>query len=102
MKNSNGGSLCIGVLNDVHPVWVEQGDDEVECLAVEIWVDDFPVRIVTAYGPKSADRMERKTKFWDFIERQAINALETGSGFILQMDCNSHLGNEIIKDDLNN
>ena len=35
-KNSNGGGLCIGVLNDLHPVWISQGDDEVECLTVEV------------------------------------------------------------------
>ena len=50
-KNKSGGGLCIGVLKDLQPVWVAQGDDEVECLAVEVWVDEFPVRVVTAYGP---------------------------------------------------
>ena len=57
--NSNGGGLCIGVLNDVRPVWVDQGDDEFECLTVEIWADDFPLR-VTAHGPQIAGRMDRK------------------------------------------
>ena len=90
-KNSNGGGLCIGVHKSLRPVWVSQGDDEVECLAVEIWVDDFPIRIVTAYGPQLGDKLERKQKFWSFIEREAINAFENGSGFILQMDSNSHL-----------
>ena len=35
-KNSNGGGLCIGVKKDLKPVWVNQGDDEVEALAVEV------------------------------------------------------------------
>ena len=100
-KNSNGGGLCIGVQKDLKPVWVGQGDDEVEALAVEIWVDDFPIRIVTAYGPQVSDAVERKLKFWDFIEREANNAFENGSGFILQMDSNSHLGKDVIKEDPN-
>ena len=66
-KNSNGGGLCIGVLKDLRPVWISQGDDEVECLTVEVWANDFPIRIVTAYGPQLGDSMERKTHFWDFI-----------------------------------
>ena len=98
-KDRNGGGLCIGVLNDLHPAWVAQGDDEVECLAVEVWVEDFPIRVVTAYGPQLGDPLIKKQKFWDFIENQAINAYDNGAGFILQMDSNSHLGPEVIKND---
>ena len=82
-KKSNGGGLCIGVQNNLKPVWVGQGDDEVEALAVELWVDDFPIRIVTAYGPQVSDAVERKLNFLDFIEQQATNAHESGCGFIL-------------------
>ena len=82
-------------------MWVSQGDDEVECLAVEIWIDDFPVRVVTAYGPQSGDKLERKVKFWEFIEREANKALDAGAGFILQMDSNAHLGKDIIEKDPN-
>ena len=100
-KEKSGGGLCIGVLNDLHPAWVGQGDDEVECLAVEVWVEDFPIRVVTAYGPQLGDPLIKKQKFLDFIENQAINAYDNGAGFILQMDSNSHLGPEVIKNDPN-
>ena len=100
-KNSNGGGLCIGIQKDLKSVWISQGDDEVECLAVEIWADDFPVRIVTGYGPQLNDSEERKQKFWEYIEKEADNADKAGAGFILQMDSNSHLGKEIIKEDVN-
>ena len=100
-KKSIGGGLCIGVSNDLQPAWVGQGDDEVEALAVEVWVKDFPIRIVTAYGSQIGDKIERKLKFWDFIEREAMNAFEAGSGFILQMDSNAHVGKDIIKEDPN-
>ena len=57
-KYSNGGGICIGVHKDLKPVWVAQGDDETEVLAVEIWVDDFPIRVVTGYGPQVGDAIE--------------------------------------------
>ena len=100
-KNKSGGGLCIGVLKDLQPVWVAQGDDEVECLAVEVWVDEFPVRVVTAYGPQLGDCIERKRKFWDFLEREVLNATQAGAGFILQMDSNAHMGRDIFENDPN-
>ena len=100
-KEKSGGGLCIGVLKDLRPVWVAQGDDEVECISVEIWVDDFPIRVVTAYGPQLGDKLERKQKFWDFIQREAQNAFDQGSGFILQMDSNAHIGKEMLEEDPN-
>ena len=55
-KDKSGGGLWIGALKDLHPVWVAHGDDELEVLAIEIRVDDFPVRVVTAYGPQLSDK----------------------------------------------
>ena len=93
--------LCIGAHKDLRPVWVAQGDDEVECLVVKIWLDDFPIRILNAYGPQLNDAMDRKRKFWDFIEREVRNAGEAGAGLIIQMDSNSHLGKDVIENDVN-
>jgi hypothetical protein len=100
-KNGGGGGLCIGVHKDLQPVWISQGDDEVECLTVEVWVNEFPIRIVNGYGPQAGDSIERKRKFWDFIDREVTNAIVAGAGFILQMDGNCHLGKEVIKEDVN-
>ena len=72
-----------------------------ECISVEIWVDDFPIRVVTAYGPQLGDKLERKQKFWDFIQQEAQNAFDQGSGFILQMDSNAHIGKEMLEEDPN-
>ena len=72
-----------------------------ECLSIEIWVDDFPIRVVTAYGPQLGDKLEKKQKFWGFIQREAQNAFDHGSGFILQMDSNAHLGENILESDPN-
>ena len=100
-KLSNGGGLCIGVHRDLRPVWVAQGDDEVECLVVEVWIEDFPVRILVGYGPQLSDTLDSKTKFWSFIEREADLAHKAGAGFILQMDSNCHLGKDFLENDVN-
>ena len=98
---SGGGGLSLGIHKYLQPVWINQGDDEVECLAVEVWVNEFPIRIVNGYGPQLGDSIERKRKFWEFIETEVNNAIVAGAGFILQMDGNCHLGEEIIKNDPN-
>ena len=72
-----------------------------EALTVEIWADDFPVRVTTAYGPQICDSHERKQKFWQFLEREVENADAAGAGFILQMDSNCHVGKELIEKDVN-
>ena len=100
-KNSNGGGLCVGVLKDLQPCWLSQGDDEVEFITIEVWIDDFPIRVLNAYGPQLGDSKERKDKFWESIETEVKNAEVAGAGFILQMDSNCHLGKDIIKDDVN-
>ena len=82
-KNSEGGGLCVGVHRDLRSVLIAQGDDEVECLAVEVLIYDFPIRIITAYGPQLNDSSERKQKFWEFLEREADNADKAGAGFVL-------------------
>jgi hypothetical protein len=100
-EKSGGGGLCLGVHKDLQPVWIAQGDDEVEFLAIEVWVNEFTIRVVNGYGPQLGDSIERKRKFWDFIEREVNNAIVAGAGFILQMDGNCHLGDQIIKNDPN-
>ena len=100
-KKCNGGGLAIGVQTDLQPAWVDQGDEEVEVLVVEVWVNEFPIRIVNGYGPQLSDSVERKRKYWNFLEKQVNNAIFAGAGLILQMDANCHLGPEIIDGDVN-
>ena len=37
-KGEKGGGLVIGVLNDLDPSWISEGDDNAEALTVEVWV----------------------------------------------------------------
>ena len=74
-KKLTGGGLAIGVLKSFQPSFVSKGDDEIEALTVEVWVNDFPIRLVVAYGPQDGDRdhdakehKNVKLHFWDYIE----------------------------------
>ena len=35
-KDKHGGGLAVGVVNDLEPVWISEGDDKVEVLVVEL------------------------------------------------------------------
>ena len=100
-KECKGGGLALGVNKDLQPAWVDQGDDEVEVLVVEVWLNEFPIRIINGYGPQNSDSIERKRKFWAFLEKQVNNAIIAGAGLIIQMDGNCHLGPAIINGDVN-
>ena len=64
-----GGGLAIGALEDVNPVWISEGDDEVEMLVVEIEVNSLKIRCICAYGPQEYDSTERKKVLGSIILR---------------------------------
>ena len=107
-EKTKGGGLAIGILKSLQPAFINEGDDEVEALTVEVWVEDFPVRLVVAYGPQNSDRdndskkhKTKKEKFWTYIENEFIEAKRNGAGFLVQMDGNLHAGKEIVPNDPN-
>ena len=65
-----GGGLAIGDLEDVNPVWISEGDDDVEILVVEIVVFILKIRCICGYGPQESDTIERKEKFWNRLSTE--------------------------------
>ena len=61
----------MGVHKDLQSVWIAQGDDEVEGLEVEVWTDDFPVRVLVAYGPQLSVSSE-KPSFGTLLKERRI------------------------------
>ena len=60
-KGLNGGGLAVGPLHDLKPMLVRQeGDDDVECLTIEITAGQTKIRFVNGYGPQLGDTRERK------------------------------------------
>ena len=98
-KNGGGGGLAIGIEKNLKPVWIDEGNDDVEVLIIEARADDFKFRCVGAYGPQESEKVEKKTKFWARLSNEVENAATSEAGFILQMDGNLRAGSELIPGD---
>ena len=100
-QHSQGGGVALGVRKEFQSALIKDGDDETEAISVKLFVKEFPVRIVAAYGPQENAVIEKKQKFWEFIENEANQAELEGDGLIIQMDGNLHAGKDLIKGDPN-
>ena len=100
-KGLNGGGIAIGVLHDLKPVLVRQGDDETECMSVEVATGQTTFRCVVGYGPQSDDCLERKQKFWNYLDQEIQIAKDRNIGLIIEMDSNSWAGPNLIPGDPN-
>ena len=100
-KNSKGGGLCLGVLNELSPVWVAEGDDDSEYLTVEVNLEQIKLRIISFYGPQECAHVEKKIKFWTDIEHQVTAAVESQCAVLLQGDSNCWAGPDLIPGDVN-
>ena len=100
-KNKNGGGLAIGCLKELKPVWMREGNDDVEALSIEIVLKDMKIRCVVAYGCQENDLNDRKESFWEYLDDDVQQAAIAGSGFILQFDGNLWAGKDIIPGDPN-
>ena len=105
-KGVQGGGLVMGVLPDLQPVLLRQGDDDTEIISVLITVDKMSIRLVTAYGRQEVDRDQDghkdnqiKDKFWAFLDREIKEAEEKEQGVILGFDSNCHPGPSVVKND---
>ena len=100
-KGVGGGGLAIGVLHDLDPVLLRQGNDEVECLTVEITTGYTRLRCVVGYGPQMSDTSSRKEKFWKYLENEVGSASEDGVGLVIEVDSNAWAGKSLIPSDPN-
>ena len=101
-KNKEGGGLALGCLKELKPVWLREGNDEVEALTIEIILKKLKIRCVVAYGCQENDKIDRKEEFWKYLDEDVQQADISGSGFILQFDGNLWAGKDIIPGDPNN
>ena len=49
-KQKTGGGLAIGVVKELKPTWISEGNDEVEFFTVQINLEGFSIRCVNGYG----------------------------------------------------
>ena len=98
-KNREGGGLALGCLKNLNPVWVRDGDENVEALSIELYVNKLKIRCCVAYGPQETDKIERKNKFWEYLYNEVTMAKNSGAGFVLHFDGNLWAGDSIIPGD---
>ena len=91
--------MAIGCDKQLHPVWVREGEDNVEALSVEISVQEMRIRCCLAYGCQENELLERKRAFWDYLDEEVLRATRSGSGLVLHFDGNLWAGENIIPGD---
>ena len=73
-KGMAGGGLAVGAVHGLDPVLTRQGDDEAECLSMEINAGSHEFLIVTDYGPLIGDGPVRKKSAWKYLSEEVISA----------------------------
>ena len=98
-QDKNGGGIALGCIKDLNPVWVREGEGDIEALSVEISVKNMKIRCCVAYGFQENENIEKKNNFWKYLDEEVLNAKSAGSGLIIQMDGNLWAGSQIIPND---
>ena len=88
-------------MTDLNPVFISEGDDEVEILVIQIEVQQFKIRCIVGYGPQENEQSEKKDKFWTRLSKEVEEAYENEMAIIFQMDGNLWAGAEVVKGDPN-
>ena len=70
-----------------------------ETLSVDIFVEGMQIRCCVAYGCQESDTIERKNKFWKYLDEDVELANKSNSGFVLQFDGNLWAGPKIVPGD---
>ena len=98
-SRDGGGGLALGCVKELQPVWVREGDDQVEALSVNIFIKQMKIRCCVAYGCQESDSVNRKEAFWKYLDEEIFEANHSESAFILHFDGNLWAGENIIPGD---
>ena len=98
-ENKDGGGLALGCVKELKPVLLHKGNQEVEALSVDIFVQTMKIRCCVAYGCQENSLLDKKKAFWNHLDDEVTTAWNGGSGFILHFDGNLWAGPKIIPGD---
>ena len=73
-QNMQGGGIALGVNKSIESTLINEGGDNTEILSVKIQMENMKVRAITAYGTQENAPKNKKNNFWDYIEREVIDA----------------------------
>ena len=96
-KGLSGGGIVVGALHDLRPVLMRQGDDEVESLTIEVTAGITKMRCVNGYRPQLSYSKERRETFWNYLDREVVDAEEKDIGLAIEMDSNSWAHNQTMQ-----
>ena len=88
-------------MSDVKPVLIKQGDDDCECLSVQVKIGPMAIVCVVGYGPQLCDSSERKQKFWNYLEQEVQYSNDKAAGIVIQIDSNAWAGGGLVPNDPN-
>ena len=94
-----GGGLLTAINEDLSPMLISQGSDEIEILVVQILVGKLKIRVFNGYGPQENDIKGKILAFWQEFEKEIISAREEKCFVLVEMDANAKLGADIIQKD---
>ena len=83
----------------LHPA--EGGGEEVECITMQVEVGGQEMVVVCGYGPRVYSSPGRKEQYWQYLDREVVEAAREEKMFVIQMDSNCWLGDNIIPGDPN-
>ena len=109
VRNGMGGGLLTAVSQDISPILISNGCENVEMLVVQGKIGNYDMRIFNCYGPQEISQSQRPsseqqqivTQFWMEIENEVIKAKDEGCLVLIEMDANAKVGKNIINDDPN-
>ena len=96
-----GGGIAIGAKKELNPVLIAEGNSEVEAISIDIHPSKITISCTSAYGPQEHDSLQKKSRFWEYLDNIVEIAWKEGKGFYLQGDLNAWLGCELIPCKLN-
>ena len=100
IRKGQGGGLLTAIAENLSPVLISTGSEEVEILVVQVLVGKFKIRIVNGYGPQESELKGKILTFWQQFEAEVIDAKENDCLVIIEIDANAKLGPSIIKNDM--
>ena len=100
-KKVKGGTM-VGVHKGLCPILIQEYCEDFELLVIELKVKNREIRVISGYGPQESWKEEQRMPFFTALEEEVAKAELLGKSVIIEMDSNSKLGSNYIKDDPHN
>ena len=103
LRNKRGGGGLMTVVDeDLEPVLVSCGNEDIDVIAVQTKVGNNRIRVINGYGPQEDEDKQQLLNFWHEIKKEVISAKDNECMMIIEMDANAKVGREVIANDPHN